>query len=155
MTDDQTVFAILTDNSVAVPFQDRINDLERCMLDMPQAECPVVHHFGPGLYIREMAAPAGALLVGHAHKHEHMNVLLKGKVIILNEIGVPEELVAPAVFVAKPGRKVAYVTEDMVWQNIYATEETDLDKLEDMFIDKSEAWLEHHNSKAIQMNEEA
>ena len=155
MTDDQTELATLMDMSLDIPLADRINDLERCMLDMPQAECPVVHHFGPGLYIREMAAPAGALLVGHAHKHEHMNVLLKGKVIILNEIGVPEELVAPAVFVAKPGRKVAYVTEDMVWQNIYATEETDLDKLEEMFIDKSEAWLEHHNSKAIQMNEEA
>lgn len=151
----ETAIASLTDTSLAVPLEDRINDLERCMLQLPQAECPIVHHFGPGLYIREMAAVAGSLIVGHAHKGEHMNVLLKGKVKILNELGEPEVLEAPAVFVAKPGRKVAYVLEDIVWQNIYATTETDLDKIDELFIDKSQAWLDYNEIKAIQMDEEA
>ena len=155
MTDDQTELATLMDMSLDIPLADRINDLERCMLDMPQAECPVVHHFGPGLYIREMTAAAGTLIIGHAHKGEHMNILLKGKVRILNELGVPEVLEAPAVFIAKPGRKIALVLEDMVWQNIYATTETDLDKIDELFIDKSQAWIEHHESKALLMDEEA
>ena len=155
MTDDQTELATLMDMSLDIPLADRINDLERCMLDMPQAECPVVHHFGPGLYIREMTAAAGTLIIGHAHKGEHMNILLKGKVRILNELGVPEVLEAPAVFIAKPGRKIALVLEDMVWQNIYATTETDLDKIDELFIDKSQALIEHHESKALLMDEEA
>ena len=155
MTDDQTELATLMDMSLDIPLADRINDLERCMLDTPQAECPVVHHFGPGLYIREMTAAAGTLIIGHAHKGEHMNILLKGKVRILNELGVPEVLEAPAVFIAKPGRKIALVLEDMVWQNIYATTETDLDKIDELFIDKSQAWIEHHESKALLMDEEA
>ena len=47
-------------------------------------------------------------------------------------------------FIGEPGQKVGYVIEDTVWQNIYATDETDIDRLEEMFmesdvLDKSEA----------------
>ena len=106
MTDDQAVLAILTDNSVAVPFQDRVDDLTKAMLDLPQVECPVIHRFGPGLYIRELSAPAGAMLVGHRQRFDHMNVMLKGKVKVVNEDGTTDTLEAPLVFVGKPGRKV-------------------------------------------------
>ena len=40
----------------------------------------------------------------------------------------------------EPGRKLAYVIEDMVWQNIYATNETDLYKLDTMFVEPSGTW---------------
>jgi hypothetical protein len=33
--------------------------------------------------------------------------------------------------------------EDSVWQNVYATEERDIEKLEADLLDKSNAWLEH------------
>ena len=36
-----------------------VADLEKEMLEMPQADCPVAHHFGPGIYIREVTLPAG------------------------------------------------------------------------------------------------
>jgi hypothetical protein len=38
-------------------------------------------------------------------------------------------------FIGKPGRKVAYILETVVFQNVYATEETDIEKLENMFIE--------------------
>jgi hypothetical protein len=38
-------------------------------------------------------------------------------------------------FVGKPGRKVAYIIETVVFQNIYATDETDIEKLENMFVE--------------------
>jgi hypothetical protein len=57
-------------------------------------------------------------------------------------------------FVGKPGRKCGYVHEDMVWQNIYATNETDVETLEAMFIEKSqtfeEARLISQNVKLLQ-----
>ena len=116
-----------------------IADLEKEMLDMPQADCPVAHHFGPGIYIREVTLPAGIFAVGHAQKFDHLNIMLTGKVAIVDD-GKVRVLEAPLIFTGKPGRKVGYVIETCVWQNVYATEETDIDALEAYYLDKSENW---------------
>ena len=117
--------------------------VETELLKQPQASCPVVHRFGPGIYIRELHMSAGTMAVGKLQKYEHTNILLKGKVLMFNENGTTNVLEAPLFFVGKAGRKVGLVLEDMVWQNIYATEETDIDKLEEMFMENSEAGKEH------------
>lgn len=119
---------------------EEIKRLEQKILALTQAPCPVIHRFAPGIYIREVAMPAGIIAIGHRQKHDHLNVLLKGKVRVVNEQGDIDELVAPMVFVGKPGQKVGYIMEDMVWQNIYATDETDIETLEAMFVDKDEVW---------------
>lgn len=116
-----------------------IADLEKEMLDMPQADCPVAHHFGPGIYIREVTLPAGIFAVGHAQKFDHLNIMLTGKVAIVDD-GKVRVLEAPLIFTGKPGRKVGYVIETCVWQNVYATEETNIDALEAHYLDKSENW---------------
>lgn len=128
-----------------------IERLEAHLLDLPQVECPVVHHFGPGIYVREVTLPAGALAIGHAQRFEHLNVMLKGKVALLDDSGHPKVLEAPLIFTGKPGRKIGYIIEETVWQNIYATEERDIDKLEATFLDKSESWqLQEAQSKQIE-----
>lgn len=124
-----------------------VEQVEGQMLALPQADCPVVHRFGPGIYIREVTLPAGIVAIGHAQRHEHMNVMLKGRVTMLNDNGTTTELVAPMVFVGKPGRKVGFVHEEVVWQNIYATTETDVGKLEAKFLDKSKTWMSDHATR--------
>lgn len=119
---------------------EQIRELERHMLELDQVELPVIHRFSPGLYIREVAMPAGTFAIGHRQKTDHLNVLLKGRVRVVNDSGQIDELVAPMFFVGKPGQKVGYIVEDMVWQNIYATTETDIETLEAMFIEKDEVW---------------
>ena len=104
----------------------------------PQVECPVQHHFGPGVYIRECAMPAGSIVVGHYHRQSSLNVMLKGRMVLLVD-GQITVIDAPYMTISGPGRKAAYVLDDVVWQNIWATEETDIDKLEDMFVDKHAA----------------
>jgi hypothetical protein len=80
-----------------------------------------------------------------------MNVMIKGRVLMLNEDGSSRELVAPMTFVGQPGRKVGYILEDVVWQNIYPTDETDIEVLEATYLDKSDSWLEHKDTQdAIQ-----
>lgn len=116
-----------------------VADLEKEMLEMPQADCPVAHHFGPGIYIREVTLPAGIFAVGHAQRYEHLNIMLTGKVAIVDGDQV-RVLEAPLIFTGKPGRKVGYVLETCVWQNIYATNETDIDTLEAHYLDKSKTW---------------
>lgn len=116
-----------------------VADLEKEMLEMPQADCPVAHHFGPGIYIREVTLPAGIFAVGHTQRYEHLNIMLTGKVAIVDGDQV-RVLEAPLIFTGKPGRKVGYVLETCVWQNVYATDETDIDTLEAHYMDKSENW---------------
>ena len=116
-----------------------IAELTPTLLDMPQVECPVYHRFGPGIYIRESHAPAGTFAIGHFQKQDHVNIMLKGKVEMINEDGSRYVLEAPHFSVGKANtRKMGLVIEDMVWQNIYATEETDINKLEEMFLGRDE-----------------
>ena len=118
-----------------------LDSVEAAMLEAEQVECPVNHHFGPGIYIREAFLPAGTYVMGHAHKSEHMNVMLKGKMAVIVD-GEAKVIEGPCIFTGQAGRKFAYIIEDVVFQNIYATTETDIDVIEDMFVDKSAAWLD-------------
>jgi hypothetical protein len=122
-------------------------DAERQMLAAPQVEIPTFHYFGPGIYIREIAVPAGTLVIGHSHKAAHLCVLQKGRLAVIDGDGNPHEMVAPHIFTAPPGRKVGYAVDDVVFQNVFATEETDIEKLEEMLIEKSAVFLEHEMSR--------
>ena len=103
---------------------------------MPQVDCQEKHYFGPSLYIKEVTMPAGSIIIGKPHKVAHMCVMLQGKMILVAEDGSKKEVKAPLTFVGTPGRKVAYILETTVFQNIYATDETDIEKLENMFIEQ-------------------
>jgi len=123
-----------------------LTTLESQMLQEEQIDCPVIHRFGPGIYIREVFIPAGTLAIGHTQKTEHLNIMLKGRVAMLNDHGDLEEIVAPHIYVGQPGRKIGYISEDMVWLNVYSTNERDIEKLERTYLDKSplvEAQIKH------------
>lgn len=105
------------------------------MRAMPQAECVEKHHFGPGVYVREVTMPSGSVVVGKPHKVEHLCVMLQGRMRLLQDDGSVVELCAPATFLSKPGRKIAHIIDTVVFQNIFATDETDIEKLELMFIE--------------------
>jgi hypothetical protein len=145
LTTPNHVLAEIAEKMKGNTLPEKVDNLTKALLDQPQLKAEVFHRFAPGIYIREATAPAGAIVVGHHHKQEHLNILMVGKVVLLNDDGNTVTLTAPSMFVCKPGRKVAYIEEDMVWQNVYSTDETDIEKLEEMFLDKqkSEMWIEH------------
>lgn len=117
--------------------RDKILNMEDFMLKLPQVEIPVIHHFSEGIYAREIKAPAGVMMTGMVHKHEHLNIMSKGEVSVLTEDGI-KRLKAPCTFVSKPGTKrIGYVHEEMVWTTIHATKETDLKKLEAELVTRS------------------
>lgn len=129
--------------------EEKVQTLEKHFLNEKQADCPVTHIFAPNIYIRQVAIPAGTFSIGHYQTTEHLNIMLKGRVTMVNEDGSHSELVAPQTFVAKPGRKIGYIHEDMIWQNVYSTNETDVEKLEAMFLHKSITWQEHQKSQNL------
>lgn len=119
----------------------RVEQVEGALLQLEQMDAPVVHRFGAGIYVREVLLKAGMLAIGHHHRHAHMNAMVSGRATFLNPDGSTTEYTAPLMKVFPAGRKIAIVHEDMIWQNIYPTEETDASVLEEQLLDKSSTWL--------------
>ena len=151
--DDVAVRAAMEEGKVLAGgiTEEKKEALEHAMLDKVQVDCPVTHHFGPGVCIREVFVPAGTFAMGHFQATTHMNVMLKGRVLVLNDDGGTKELVAPCTFVAPPGRKIGYVIEDMVWQNVYATDETDVESIERLYLRKSVSFQEHKKIEQLRL----
>jgi hypothetical protein len=123
-----------------------IERLEGALLHLEQVEVPLTHRFAPGVYMREVVMPAGAFIIGHEHKTEHLNIVIAGRVSVLMD-GKVEHIAAPSTFVSKPGiRKVLYIHEETRWATIHPTDETDIPALEDMLITKSESFLAHERA---------
>ena len=116
--------------------------LEKECLKHDQADCPVIHRFSPGIYIREVHLSAGVIAVGHYQLTRHLNVFLKGRVTMFNDDGSQTELSAPMIFTGEPGRKKGYIHEDVVWLNVYPTEETNIETLEATYLEKSEVFAD-------------
>lgn len=112
-------------------------EIGELMLKEEQADCPVYHHHYPGIYIREVHIAAGVFSIGHIQKTRHLNIMLKGRVNFINPDGTSSVLTAPMIFMSDPGRKMGLILEDMVWFNLYPTNETDVEVLEETYLDKS------------------
>ena len=147
---DQVVEAI---NSVIVKegFDLRTTDskleLAKVLMSQEQTVHSIIHRFGGGLYIREAHYPKNTLIVGQEHISEHMNVLLKGSINVIDGNGQTQTLVAPHMFVAKAGSKVGFTLEDTVWQNIYVTNNTDVEYLESILFKAPSILIEHQQKK--------
>jgi hypothetical protein len=122
--------------------------IEAECVDLPQGDAPVIHHFGPGVYVREVHLPAFSLVVGHAHRQPHLNIFLSGSLALLDDDGTVKVLHAPYLYTSQPGRKVAFTLSPCVWQNVVATEERDIDALEAWMLDKSPVWTMSAAQKA-------
>lgn len=98
--------------------------------ELPQIELPIFHHFAPNVYMRQMDAPAGAIVVSKMHRTEHMNILLKGSLSVITEHGI-EYLKAPLILKSDAGTKrIGYFHEDSSWVTVHPTELTDLEEIE-------------------------
>lgn len=107
-------------------------------------DSPLKHYFSPidekygcCAYAREILLRKGSLVIGKIHRHQHLNIISKGKVTVFTEFG-KKELEGPCTFVSEVGLKRAvYAHEDTVWTTIHLTAytgEENLDKVEDEVI---------------------
>ena len=126
--------------------------LEAVMLQMPQVELKVVHHFSKGVYARELHIPAGVTLVGEIHKFQNLNILCAGTMIVTTEEGA-KEVSAPFTVVSPPGTKrAAHTLTDCVWTTIHGTDEKDVDIIRNDFIVSSEQeWLDFCNAAQLSL----
>lgn len=140
--------------AIALANREKILALQNAMLELPgQIDCPVQHHFAPGMYGREILLPAGSLVVGKIHKHAHVNVISMGECLVATEQGV-QRLRAPYTFISEPGTKRAvYSITDVVWTTCHATDSTDLEKIEEQVIAPSYEALEEHQALRAYLKE--
>ena len=124
--------------------RDAIFRLEDKLKELPQVEVEYIHRFAPGVYIREMIAPAGIMMTGAIHKTEHFSVFFEGKMIVPDGEGGSKTIEAPMIEVAKPGiKRAGYTLTDIRWFTIHATDETDVDTLEEMLTTNDVADVQH------------
>ena len=101
-------------------------------------EPKVVHYFSDGVCVREMHAPAGSLILGAAHKTNHIIMLIQGKM----QIGIDGDsrfFEAPCTFEALAGsRKIGLAYTDCIVSNIFPTNSRDIEEIEEMFTTKKE-----------------
>lgn len=112
-----------------------VRDVQQQITDNAELiDVPVDHHFAPGVYMRQMNAKAGTLVVSKMHRTEHINILLTGSLTVATENGI-ELLKAPLVIKSMPGTKrIGYFHEDSSWITVHPTQTTDLDLIEQQVI---------------------
>lgn len=107
--------------------------------DLAPVECPLKHHFTEGVYAREILLPKHSFVIGKIHRHEHLNFLSEGSVLVLTKEGM-KELHAPCTMISPAGvKRAVFALEDTVWTTVHAnpTNETDLEKIEAFTIAKT------------------
>lgn len=106
--------------------------LARKLLAMPgeKLEFEVKHTFLDGMYQRELFIPKGTLLVGKVHKQACMNLVTKGDISVMTETGSARVKAGYSVVSPAGIQKVGYAHEDTVFVNIFRTDETDPDQIE-------------------------
>lgn len=110
---------------------DQMQRLKAAMRELPQLALETSHFYGPGMYCRVVARPAGATIVGKKHKAAHFYIVCKGRVLVVNPDGSRRELSAGDVLVSEPGTQRAVVAlEDSICLTVHRTDLTDLDAIE-------------------------
>jgi hypothetical protein len=102
-----------------------LDELEALMIKEGEAvECPIVHLFTDGMYVRQMFVPKGSLITSRIHKTEHPYTVSLGALAVSIDGGEWDHIVAPHTGITIPGtRRVAYILEDCIWTTYHPVKE--------------------------------
>ncbi len=131
--DDEAISRALID-AAQTPSRQQIDTLEAGLLVMPQVEIPVEHRFAEqqGLYAREIVIPAGTLMTGRVHKHQHVSIMISGDMTVLTETGM-QRVKGYHCWICPPGTKrVGYAHAETRWITVHHTEHMTPDGIEDV-----------------------
>ena len=95
-----------------------------------------VHHFSDGLYAKEMTLPKGYEACTHSHAFSHLSILAKGRVIVETDDKMQEFSAPSCIEIKAHVHHRIEALEDAKWFCIHATDETDIDKIDEVLIGK-------------------
>jgi len=135
-----------------------IQRLHAVLGTMPQVHIEPRHYFANGMYGRELMMPAGTLIVGKIHKHEHLAIMVYGDILVYTEAGGKKRLKGYNMMVSPPETKrVVYPFEDTLWITIHLdpSNKRDADALEPELITPDDpAVLESFAQEFLAQNRE-
>jgi quercetin dioxygenase-like cupin family protein len=111
---------------------DLVKDCKGCF----EVDLGIKHHFSSGLYAKQMYLPKDYFAVSHAHTYDHLSILAKGKVIVATDESKTTYIAPVCIEIKKGLHHSITALEDAVWFCIHATEETDVDKVDEVLIMK-------------------
>ena len=115
---------------------------------LTQIEAPLEHYHTNDLYGRRIYVQEGATVVTKVHKSEHITVALKGHAVVVDEIGERFDVVAPSVFITKPGtQRAVYAVTDVEWLTVHACQEKQLENIEKSLVCDT---IDEYNSLQIE-----
>lgn len=122
----------------------RICDLEEAMKTLPDSynmeefnEGKITHHFGTGVYGRELFIPKGNVIVSKIHRGKTFNVIAKGVISVICPNNGYNTYEGPHCFVSEPfTKRIVIAHEDTLWITSHGTHKTDLDEVEEEIIAK-------------------
>lgn len=118
--------------------------------EVEQVVPPLEHYHTAKQYGRRIFVKAGTGILTKVHKSEHITVALKGRCTVVDEHGDTTEVIAPAVFITKPGtRRAVYAHDDVEWLTVHAIEEQDLDKIEAALVCDSQEEADAEDYKRV------
>jgi hypothetical protein len=108
---------------------ERVNDLivdklEELMLSEGEVvDCPLVHRFTNGMYIRQIFMPKGSLVTSKIHNTEHPFTVSLGAAAVSIDGNDWEHIVSPYTGITQPGtRRILYILEDCIWTTYHPVE---------------------------------
>jgi quercetin dioxygenase-like cupin family protein len=94
----------------------------------------VSHHFSDGLYIKQMVLKKGYMATSHVHNYSHLSILAQGDVYVRANDEVTYHQ-APTCIEIKAGVvHQIQALSDVIWYCAHATEETDINKVDEVLI---------------------
>lgn len=118
--------------------------------EIPKVEPPVEHFHTPDLYGRRIFVKAGTGGVTKVHKSEHITIALRGTCDVVDENGVKTQVVAPAVFITKPGTwRAVYAHDDVEWVTVHACKEQDIEKIEQQLVCDSQQEFDREDYRRV------
>lgn len=100
---------------------------------------PVIgHYFGAGLYAKESIVPAGYFVAKHTHNYTHLSILAVGKALVkAGDKAMEYEGPACIEIEANVPHEIRAIT-NVIWYCIHATDETDVEKVDEVLIQKGD-----------------
>ena len=118
--------------------------------ELGKVDTPLEHYHTEELYGRRIFVPAGTVVLTKVHKKEHITVALKGTCTVVDLRKNKTKVVAPAVFVTKPGtQRWIYAHDDVEWLTVHACEEQSIPNIEAMLVCDSFEELDREDYKKV------
>lgn len=136
----------------AIPSREQILRLQAAMIPIQCEQPEPIHRFAPGMYMRELTVPAGMLIVGKTHRHDHFLMVMSGKAEVLSEFG-REIVEAGHISMSKAGvKRIVLAIEDTRFITIHhnASDSQDLEVIEREHIVPDINELESYQAREIE-----